>query len=54
MKIRILEDHDHWPTPAFTQAFKAGTEPDVPRKTADALIKLGKAEPITRKATQEE
>lgn len=46
MKVKILRDHDHRISPAVVQAFKAGTEDDVPKSTADALIKAGAAEAI--------
>ena len=39
MKLKILKDHDHRITPAKVQAFKADKEVDVPRKTADVLLK---------------
>lgn len=50
MKIKITEDHDHRPTPASVQAFKEGTEPNVPENTAKALIKAGVAKEIPTKS----
>lgn len=46
MKVRITKDRDHWLTPAKVQAFRKDTEVDVPKATADALIKAEAAEPI--------
>lgn len=47
MKIRILRSHDHRLKPAVIQAFRAGQTVNVPKKTADALVAAGSAEPIT-------
>lgn len=46
MKVRMLRDHDHRISPAVVQAFKAETEVDVPKATAEALIGAGAAEAI--------
>ena len=47
MKVRILEDHDHWVTPARCMAFKKGTEENVPQEIAEALLaKEGIAEQV--------
>ena len=44
MKLKILKNYDHRLSPAVTQAFKAGSEVDVPKKTAAILIEEGAAE----------
>lgn len=54
MRIKILKDHDYRLAPARIQAFKAGTEPNVPKKTAEDLIEIGVAkEAETPKAAKE-
>ena len=47
MKIRILRDFDHRIAPARIQAFRTGHLANVPKKTADMLIRAGAAEPFT-------
>lgn len=42
----MLKDYDHRLAPARIQAFRAGTEPNVPRGTARKLIAAGAAESI--------
>lgn len=54
MKIKVLQDHDYRLAPARIQAFKAGAEPNVPKKTAEHLIEIGVAkEAETPKAEKE-
>ncbi len=43
MKIKIIRDYDYRLAPARIQAFRAGNEVSVPKKTADALIGAGVA-----------
>lgn len=46
MKVRIIIDADHRVKPAVIQAFRAGSEVTVPKKTAEALTARGSAEAI--------
>lgn len=48
MKVRILTDAHHRVSSGLSQAFREGSEPDVPKETADALIARGVAEKITK------
>lgn len=47
MKIRVTRDYDHRLAAARIQAFRVGQVPNVPKKTAEALIAAGAAEPVT-------
>ncbi|WP_417701946.1 hypothetical protein [Pseudophaeobacter sp.] len=47
MKIKILNDAHHRINSGSSQSFRAGSEVDVPKATADALIEAGKAEAVT-------
>lgn len=47
MKLKITKNMDYRVSPAVIQAFRAGTDVEVPKKTADALIKAGAATPLT-------
>lgn len=47
VKVRVLRNHDHKLTPTRVMAFKAGTEPEVDAKVAEALYAAGAAEPFT-------
>ena len=47
MKVRIIKNDDHRVKPAVIQSFRAGSEVTVPKKTAEALIARGSAEPIS-------
>lgn len=44
MRIKVLRDYDYRHRPAVIQAFRAGTTPNIPKKTAEKLIALGVAE----------
>ena len=46
MRLRILKDHDYRQAPARIQAFRAGTEVNVPKAVAAALVAAGAAQPI--------
>lgn len=48
MKLKILKDYDFRLKPTVMQAFRAGTEVEVPKQTAEALIKVGVADPVTK------
>ncbi len=47
MKIDVLKNHDHRLAPARIQAFRAGQQVSVPKKTAEQLIAAGAAKPVT-------
>ncbi len=47
MKLKILKNYDHRLSPAVTQAFKSGSDVDVPKRTAESLIERGAAEVVT-------
>lgn len=46
MWVRILKDHDHWPTARKMMSFKANIEQSVTKTIGDALIAKGVAEEI--------
>lgn len=46
MKVRIIKDCDYRVLPAVIQAFRAGSELNLPKATADALIARGSATPL--------
>lgn len=46
MKIKITQDYDYRVRPAVVQHFRAPTEVNVPKKTAEALIEAGAATPV--------
>lgn len=48
MKIKVLKNDDHRLAPAIVQHFRAGSVVSVPKKTADALIARGSAQPATK------
>lgn len=53
MRVRILKDHDHRLGPAAVQALRAESDVNLPRRTAEDLIKAGVAErlpPDTKEA----
>lgn len=52
MRLRILRDHDHRIAPARTLAFKAGSDVNVPRAIARALIAAGAAQPLREGDTE--
>ena len=54
MRIKILRDHDYRIKPARIQAFKAGNEPNVPKKAAEHLIEIGVAELADTPKSQED
>lgn len=47
MKIYVIKNYDHRLAPARTQAFRAGQQVSVPKKTAEQLIAAGAAKPVT-------
>ncbi len=53
MWVRIIENADHRISSAKSQSFTAGSKLNLPRKTAEALIGRGKAEPVTADTTTE-
>ena len=53
MKIRVLRDHDYRLKPAVIRAFRSGII-NVPRKTAQALIDAGAAEPAPKPPAEKE
>jgi hypothetical protein len=48
MKIRILRDAHHRISSGLSQSFKAESEPNVPKATANALIRRGVAKAIKK------
>lgn len=44
MRVKIKRNHDYRHRPAVIQAFRAGTTPNIPKKTAEHLIEIGVAE----------
>lgn len=46
MKIRVLREAEYRLAPARIQVFRAGSEVNVPKKTAEYLIEQGAAEPL--------
>ena len=47
MKIRVLKGAHYRVSSGLSQSFAAGSEIDVPQRTAEALIERGEAEKIT-------
>lgn len=53
MRIKMTMNYDHRLKPAVVQAFRAGREYSVPKKTALAAIKAGAADQIKLNTTED-